>query len=100
MYSHEEDIDSAIDVFKQTIGYYQSEQVGALIRLLWLGYHECFLVFFVFFLQFRIFDLRGCEYPGLSGFISTVVVKYSEQMQTKILSLCLMRKHFSQNSHL
>lgn len=30
MYSHEEDIDSAIDVFKQTIGYYQSEQVGAL----------------------------------------------------------------------
>lgn len=48
MYSHEEDIDSAIDVFKQTIGYYQSEQVGALIRMLWLGYHECFF-FLVFF---------------------------------------------------
>lgn len=29
MYSHEEDIDSAIDVFKQAIGHYQSEQVGA-----------------------------------------------------------------------
>lgn len=29
MYSHEEDIDSAIDIFKQAIGYYQSEQVGA-----------------------------------------------------------------------
>lgn len=28
MYSHEEDIDSAIDVFKQAIGHYQSEQVG------------------------------------------------------------------------
>lgn len=28
MYSHEEDIDSAIDIFKQAIGHYQSEQVG------------------------------------------------------------------------
>lgn len=27
MYSHEEDIDSAIDVFKQAIEHYQSEQV-------------------------------------------------------------------------
>lgn len=27
MYTHEEDIDSAIDVFKQAIGHYQSEQV-------------------------------------------------------------------------
>lgn len=28
MYTHEEDIDSAIDVFKQAIEHYQSEQVG------------------------------------------------------------------------
>lgn len=27
MYSHEEDIDGAIDVFKQAIAHYQSEQV-------------------------------------------------------------------------
>lgn len=27
MYSHEEDIDGAIDVFKQAIEHYQSEQV-------------------------------------------------------------------------
>lgn len=27
MYSHEEDIDSAIDIFKQAIEHYQSEQV-------------------------------------------------------------------------
>lgn len=27
MYTHEEDIDSAIDVFTQAIQYYQSEQV-------------------------------------------------------------------------
>lgn len=30
MYSHEEDIDSAIDVFKQAIEHYQSEQVRVL----------------------------------------------------------------------
>lgn len=97
MYSHEEDIDSAIDVFKQTIGYYQSEQVGAL-ECYGLAIMEC-LFFFLFF-QFCIFDLRRCEYPGLSGFVSTVVVKCSEQMQTKILSLCFMRKHFSLNTQL
>lgn len=28
MYTHEEDIDSAIDVFTQAIQYYQSEQVN------------------------------------------------------------------------
>lgn len=29
MYTHEEDIDSAIDVFSQAIQYYQSKQVNA-----------------------------------------------------------------------
>lgn len=29
MYSHEEDIDGAIDVFRQAIEHYQSEQVRA-----------------------------------------------------------------------
>lgn len=29
MYTHEEDIDSAIDTFSQAIQYYQSEQVNA-----------------------------------------------------------------------
>uniref|UniRef100_A0A672NHH2 Signal recognition particle subunit SRP72 n=1 Tax=Sinocyclocheilus grahami TaxID=75366 RepID=A0A672NHH2_SINGR len=33
MYTHEEDIDSAIDVFTQAIQYYQSEQPGAAIHL-------------------------------------------------------------------
>ncbi|KAG7237136.1 hypothetical protein INR49_032766, partial [Caranx melampygus] len=33
MYSHEEDIDSAIDVFKQAIGHYQSEQPGSAAHL-------------------------------------------------------------------
>ena len=28
MYSHEEDIDSAIEVFSQAIQHYQSQQVG------------------------------------------------------------------------
>ena len=30
MYSHEEDIDSAIEVFSQAIQYYQSQQVGGI----------------------------------------------------------------------
>lgn len=30
MYTHEEDIDSAIDVFTQAIQYYQSEQVRSM----------------------------------------------------------------------
>nr|XP_029515792.1 signal recognition particle subunit SRP72-like isoform X3 [Oncorhynchus nerka] len=33
MYSHEEDIDSAIDVFSQAIQYYQSEQPGSSVHL-------------------------------------------------------------------
>ncbi|ROL41099.1 Signal recognition particle subunit SRP72 [Anabarilius grahami] len=33
MYTHEEDIDSAIDVFSQAIQYYQSEQPGSAIHL-------------------------------------------------------------------
>uniref|UniRef100_A0A7N8WNK4 Signal recognition particle subunit SRP72 n=1 Tax=Mastacembelus armatus TaxID=205130 RepID=A0A7N8WNK4_9TELE len=33
MYSHEEDIDGAIDVFKQAIEHYQSEQPGSAIHL-------------------------------------------------------------------
>uniref|UniRef100_A0AAX7VIM9 Signal recognition particle subunit SRP72 n=1 Tax=Astatotilapia calliptera TaxID=8154 RepID=A0AAX7VIM9_ASTCA len=33
MYSHEEDIDSAIDVFKQAIEHYQSEQPGSATHL-------------------------------------------------------------------
>uniref|UniRef100_A0A671RQF9 Signal recognition particle subunit SRP72 n=1 Tax=Sinocyclocheilus anshuiensis TaxID=1608454 RepID=A0A671RQF9_9TELE len=33
MYTHEEDIDSAIDVFTQAIQYYQSEQPGSAIHL-------------------------------------------------------------------
>uniref|UniRef100_A0A8C4ETP4 Signal recognition particle subunit SRP72 n=1 Tax=Dicentrarchus labrax TaxID=13489 RepID=A0A8C4ETP4_DICLA len=33
MYSHEEDIDSAIDVFKQAIEHYQSEQPGSVAHL-------------------------------------------------------------------
>uniref|UniRef100_A0AAQ5YU38 Signal recognition particle subunit SRP72 n=1 Tax=Amphiprion ocellaris TaxID=80972 RepID=A0AAQ5YU38_AMPOC len=33
MYSHEEDIDSAIDVFKQAIEHYQSEQPGSAAHL-------------------------------------------------------------------
>ncbi|MCJ8739608.1 hypothetical protein PDJAM_G00049150 [Pangasius djambal] len=33
MYTHEEDIDSAIDVFTQAIQYYQSEQPGSLVHL-------------------------------------------------------------------
>uniref|UniRef100_A0A7N6BDC4 Signal recognition particle subunit SRP72 n=1 Tax=Anabas testudineus TaxID=64144 RepID=A0A7N6BDC4_ANATE len=33
MYSHEEDIDSAIDVFKQAIEHYQSEQPGSAVHL-------------------------------------------------------------------
>uniref|UniRef100_A0A3B5MAQ7 Signal recognition particle subunit SRP72 n=1 Tax=Xiphophorus couchianus TaxID=32473 RepID=A0A3B5MAQ7_9TELE len=33
MYSHEEDIDSAIDVFKQAIEYYQAEQPGSAAHL-------------------------------------------------------------------
>lgn len=47
MYSHEEDIDSAIDIFKQAIGHYQSEQVGAAESQPWLV--SCFVFLFFFF---------------------------------------------------
>ena len=40
MYSHEEDIDSAIDVFSRAIQYYQAQQVLWLILLL---LHLCIL---------------------------------------------------------
>lgn len=33
MYSHEEDIDGAIDVFRQAIEHYQSEQVRTIIQI-------------------------------------------------------------------
>lgn len=52
MYSHEEDIDSAIDVFKQSIGHYQSEQVGTLKRIVSF---ICFFNFFSFWSS--LFDL-------------------------------------------